>query len=270
MNMPLQRWLAAAVAAIAPSLANAQLIDCDPPEAGTLVVFLNEPEFTQGAFASRAEMMVVFDRLQKHLDQREDLEAILSPDVPVRVARCDKRTPAIDGKDFASASLVDSLNSRGVLLEIWGMLDAGPKAQINYLLVPVRNSANLGETSVSSLLRFNYPMGEIAAADYVDLLSNADLHAFVATSLGAKALKQRRFELAHEYHCKAGPRLLRIQERLGAAPATVPQAQGIERLRVYVTELAGRAVEGAQRQPSTPAHLKLQKASNPCGERRTP
>jgi hypothetical protein len=254
--------LAALAAACSVACARAQLIDCEPPERTAFMVFLNEPQYTSAAFASRDKMLAVFDRLQKHLDQREDLEWLLSPDIPVRVARCEKRTPAIDGRDFASPALVESLNNRGVLLEIWGMLDQGPRAQINYLLVPVRNSANNGETDVPSMLRFDYPATGMIAADYVDLLSNADLHAFIAASLGAKAFKQRKLDIAHEYLCKASPRLLQIEQRLATAPATQAQAQSIRRLRGYLLALATRAVKEA---PSPV--VALQNPANPCAER---
>ncbi len=235
---------------------DAALVDCRPPEKARFVVFLSEPEFTQAAFSKREEMLGVFNRLQEHLDQRRDLEMAGIESVEFRVARCEKRVPAIDGQEF-TGDVVRSLYSRNVVVEIWGRLDAkrqpgnrvDPSAQMNYLLVPIKHGSVAGSERVPGIHRFNYPDREIVATDFVDLVSNADLHAFVTTGIGVMAFDGEDFALAHEMLCKASGQLARTKQRLSANPSTKAQGESIQQLRAFVGDLAGRAIVEARKKP---------------------
>lgn len=261
----------AAVLALVPWPAPAGLRDCQPPEPARFLVFLNEPIFTRAAFAQREEMVRFFDRLQEHLDQRRDLDMAGIAGVPFRVARCLERVPAIDGGDF-TPPVVRSLYTRGVVVEIWGSLDAErrngrrahPRAQINYLLVPVRKASDEGTANAPGFHRFHYPDGDIVATDFVDLVSNADLHAFVVTAIGVKAFNGEDYAQAHEMLCKASPQLDRIERRLAKTPATVAQSGNIQRLRAYVGQLAADAIREARKRPKVPVFAELLNPDNPC------
>jgi len=258
--------------AIVSAQGHASLQDCQPPEAAQYVVFLSEPEFTPEAFESRAKMLFFYNRLQEYLDQHRDLEMAGISHVPFRVARCEGRIPAIDGKDF-DRKMVRSLYSRGVVIEIWGMLDArrvnnqrtNLSAQMNYLLVPVKFRALEDSKDLPGIHRFNYPDTEIVATDFIDLISNSDLHAFVAAAIGVMAFEDEEYQTAHEMLCKANPQLGHIQERLSAEPTTQAQSEKIERLRGFLLNLAGEAIVKARNKPGTiPIFAKLQDEKNPC------
>jgi len=270
-------WIAGGVCAVAAGMAQAALTDCRPPEKSQYLVFLNEPEYSSpGAFATREQMLRFFDALQEHLDQRRDLEMAGLPVAPFRVARCVGRVPSIDGKDY-TRELVRSLYNRSVVIEIWGRLDAdtqggkrvNARAQINYLLTPLRRASDEGRASVPSLHRFNYPDGEITATDFVDLVSNADLLAFVATGIGMMAFDADDFPVAQQFLCTASPRLERIRKRLEAQPATKAQSDTVRQLRAFVLERAGAAVKQLAASGGGGAAALLS-PGDPCRERTTP
>lgn len=254
--------------------AHAVLADCRPSERAPFIVFLSEPAFTPSAFASRPQMVAFFNRLQEHLDQRRDLEMAELASAPFRVARCEGRVPEIDGKDF-TREVVRSLYNRNVVIEIWGALDAdrqngarvSPRAQINYLLMPLRRAGDEGKATAPSLHRFNYPDQDIVATDFVDLISNGDLHAFVAAAIGMMAFDGDDFARAHQFLCVASPKLARIQRRLAQNPGTRPQAETVASLRGFVLKLAADAL-GQAGTGASPALALLQSPDNPCGERK--
>lgn len=263
--------LAALVLVAALPTARAALPDCRPSESAPFVVFLSEPSFTPAAFASRPQMVSFFNRLQEHLDQRRDLEMAELASAPFRVARCEGRVPAIDGKDF-TREVVRSLYNRNVVIEIWGELDADLKngertnlrAHINYLLMPLRRASDSGKPAAPSFHRFNYPDHDIVASDFVDLISNGDLYAFVATAIGMMAYDGDDFAQAHQLLCIASPKLARIQQRLALSPQTQAQSQTIASLRGFVRNLAADAM--ARAGTSSPALALIASADDPCGE----
>jgi hypothetical protein len=269
-----------ACAAIAATLAalhggaHATLGECRVTEQAPYVVFLSEPTFSNDAFASRAQMLKEFDRLHLHLAQRRDEEMAGLAGIPFKVARCVGRVPAIDGADF-TADVVRSLYTRSVVIEVWGFLDrtprvggvASPKAQMNYLLMPLSRAHHEHGLQVPALHRFDYPDGDIRAADYVNLLSNRDLHAFVVSAIGVMAFDGDEFAKAHEYLCAAAGRLGAVRDRLAKRPQGQAQAAEVESLRVHVSGLAGKALDELRRRaPAGPnASVGLQVSTQPCG-----
>lgn len=255
----------------------AQLVDCRAPAAAPYVVFLSEPQFSPNAFGSRADMLRFFDRLHEHLDQRRDLEMAGLEKVEFSVARCEKRIPAIDGSDFTS-DVVRSLYGRKVVVEVWGSLDGRkvgnklqPSAQINYLVVPIRQGVGAGAGKVPGIHRFNYPDRDVVASDFLDLVSNADLHAFVMAAIGMTAFDGNDFSLAHQMLCKAGARLARTEAGLVAAPQTKVQGEGIRDLRVFLLKIAGQAITEARRDAkAAPPFARLHDPADPCSGRGGP
>ena len=252
--------------------ANATLVDCKSPQSARFVVYLSEPQFTPDAFKDRNQMLRFFDRLQLYLDQRQDIEMAGIKQVDFRVARCEKRIPTIDGNEFTEP-VVSSLYNNKVIVEIWGKLDvekrgnkASPIAQINYLIVPIQRGRVAGSQKLSGIQRFNYPDAEIVSTDFIDLVSNMDLHAFVATAIGVFAFDDQDYPLAHEMLCKAGAQLARTEKRLARKPETQTQSDGIQQLRAFLKEVAGKTiVEARKKTPSNiPLFARLQDQSNPC------
>jgi len=267
-------FICAPILALSVDSANATLANCVPPDQGAYSVFLSEPQYTSAAFEDREDMLKVFDRLQLHLDQRQDEEmAGITSDVNFRVARCENRVPALDGGDFTD-DVVRNLYTRAVVVEIWGKLDAkrvngaplDPEAQMNYLIVPIKRGSVSGSDPKLGIQRFTYPDGEIFATDFVDLISNMDLHAFVATGIGVTAFDAEEYAVAHQMLCLAHAQLGKTAHRLAATPSTVPQSEKIESLRVFLKSLASRTIVKAKSlSPGNPPTFAiLQSPDNPC------
>lgn len=254
--------------------ANAALANCVPPDQGAYSVFLSEPQYTSDAFKDREDMLKVFDRLQLYLDQRQDEEmAGITSAVNFRVVRCINRVPALDGGDFTE-DVVRNLYTRAVVVEIWGKLDStrvngapkDPQAQINYLIVPIKRGSVSGSDPALGIQRFTYPNGEIFATDFVDLISNMDLHAFVATGIGVMAFDAEEYAVAHQMLCLARTQLSKTARRLASTASTAPHSEKIETLRVFLKDLATRTIVKAKSLISgnRPSFAILQSPENPC------
>jgi hypothetical protein len=269
------RYLVVLGAAVASSAAQAILVDCRPPEQAPFVVYLSEPEYTSTAFRNRPEMLGFFNRLHDYLDQRRDQEMMGIAAVNFRVARCQGRVPAIDGSEFTDR-VIRSMDGDNVVVEVWGALDVvrapgqapQPTAQMNYLVVPVKRGRVPGSASVPGIHRFHYPDGSIVAADFVNLISNADLHAFVAAAIGVTAFDGDEYPLAHEMLCKARSQLLVTERRLAARAASQQQGRQIASLRQLLLDLARKSIESARRRSGTPPTFAvLHEPAEPCSAR---
>ncbi len=195
--------------------------------------------------------------------------------IDFKIARCEGRVPKIDGKDFTKA-VAESMYADRVVVEIWGLLDKKTvsgstelEAQMNYLLVPIKGAIVPDSGDVEGIHRFDYPDGDIVATDYVDLVSNTDLHAFVAGAIGLRAFDNEDFPLAHEMFCVSYASLSRTEVRLAASAATQPQSAKIAKLRGFLNKLAGQAIEEAKkraqrRSKSVPIFASLQHPDDPC------
>lgn len=267
------RLLFTAIAVAASAAAHAQLRECHPPQGGSYVVFLSEPRFTPGAFPDRNAMLRMFNRLHQHLDQQRDAEMAGLEAANFRVARCENRIPAIDGADY-TPDVVRSLYGRKVVVEIWGELDQTfdakkrphPSAQINFLLVPIRHGVVKGSEKLSAVHRFNYPDRQIVATDFVDLVSNVDLHAFVAAAIGVRAFDNNEFHLAYQMLCRGAAQLKRTADRLAAEPATKMHSDQVRELHRFLTAVAGESVAAGRKLTPPLPFAMLQEPQNPCPE----
>lgn len=258
------RFVSFVLSLVSSTGAGAQLVDCRVPQNAPYVVFLSEPQFTPGAFPNRGAMLLFFDRLHHHLDERLDREMAGLDAASFRVARCERRVPQIDGLDFTD-DVVRSLHGSKVVVEIWGRLDRGPggkrqpTARMNYLLVPIRRGVVKGSEKLPGMLSFDYPDRDIAASDFVDLVSNADLHAFVASAIGVSAFDNADYQLAYQMLCRASGQLKRTAARL---PASKRQTKDIRELNAFLLGVAGESLAKARKLKLDFALL--QEPANPC------
>jgi hypothetical protein len=260
-GLPLLLWLA-----VAAGPAHTQIIECAPDPAA-FTVFLSEPAFTSDAFASAEKMKAFLERLQFQLDQRTDARWIRSPATDVRFKLCPGRRPSpTDDSEFEPA-LVNNLYGRRVLLEIWGRLYVAPgpggaatrSAQLNYLLIPIKQAHNQRERVPQALQRLLYPRENAKpASDYVALIAQPqDIDAFIAAALGYKLLREKAYDLAHRNLCRASVLLRQTELRQPAGRAQ----QDVAALRAFVLTSAEAAVA---RLPAAALHV----AGEPCGEER--
>jgi hypothetical protein len=267
-------WAVLGLAVLSTGSVRATIIDCYPPEPAPFIVFLNELDDSGQVFRSRQQMLAFFNRLHEHLDQKRDAEMAGIAAAPFRVARCEGRKPRIDGSEF-TPTLVRSLMDQKVVIEVWGTLGtqqiAGRKqatAQMNYLIVPIRLASDDGRTQTPSLHRFNYPDRDVKSDDYLGLISNLDLQAFIAAAIGVRAFDNDQFAQAHQFLCRSSAQLGAIKARLAQSNTTRAQSVATESLRTYVVELAGkaRAQVDSGVDKHTAASVRLQDPNNPCGD----
>lgn len=246
--------------------ARAAVVNCAPAP-HSFTVLLSEP--SGGAMTDRAAVDGFLRRLQFALDRERD-EQWINPDAtPVAFRACPRRAPALDGSEF-SPEVIEQLNDQRVLLEVWGAVDRDGtppalSAQMNYLLVPLRFAADQREAvPAAALQRLSYPeAGAAPARDAVQLVARPqDLDAFIATSLGLKLLRERRFDPAHANLCRATRLLGAMLKRPLAGRAKTELAA----LHRFVQDGAAKALREALADPAYPKAglLRLQNPAQPC------
>ena len=234
----------------------------------------NEPDDGGQIFRSRGQLLVFFNRLWGHLDQKRDAQMAGIDAVPFRVARCEGRKPKLDGSEFTPKLVARLLNEK-VVIEVWGQLGTRqvgsrnePTAQMYYLIVPVRHASNERSTQAQSLHRFNYPDRDIKSDEHVGLISNLDLYAFIVAAIGVRAFEKEAFAQAHEFLCKSNATLGAIKTRLAQSSGTQAQSVDIESLRAYVVDLAGKSrkqIDKAVDKRAAPS-VRLQNPNDPCSD----
>jgi len=144
---------------------------------------------------------------------------------PPKVVQCANRKPKIDGTDF-TASVIDMLNARNVLVEVWGGVvtsasDTSPRtdAWLAYTVIPVRldpgRPEELGFRRVRYRLNSDDPLHDVLN----EFEQGSELEVYTALAYGAKQLKDRGYDDAKHAFCIA-----RISHRKTMGPATGPDA----------------------------------------------
>jgi hypothetical protein len=255
--------------------AQAVVRSCDPVPGG-FTVFLSEPEFTKSAFKDNDSMRDFMKRLTKQLDDGLDRRWARSPNPnpEIRFVNCVGRSPQRDGQDL-DVTVINTMHSGRVLLEIWGQLDAQgnegrpqkASAEIRYLLVPMKFYANRSEVVPEPMQRLDYVATEASSPDFVSLIAQRnDIDAFVSAALGFKLLRELNFELAHRNLCFAGAKLEKIRKRLPAGR----ERDDVSALQAFVFSSATRAIDSARlapppgAKPGTVSRLALQDPKDPC------
>lgn len=149
--------------------ADAAIIDCRGGTGRSFTVYLDEPDYAQTAFKNDTELRTFMDRLWFFLDQDRDRQWLEERQSAVGFTFCKGRKPSGDGREF-DRPLIDLLYNQGVILEIWGTLDAQldngePKnrqARIGYLLVPLEFVGTTDTPSGRVFVRYPENPGESA------------------------------------------------------------------------------------------------------------
>ncbi len=139
------------------------------------------------------------DRLSWKLQTKR--ESILTESRTLRsvIVTCPERRPS-DGSEFGK-SIVDALNSRDVVLEVWGTLDAtkekdkirNKEARIRYLVIPLRHYTVMDGIYLVSYFRES--LG--STSDFIDMLDQAaEFDALLAVGIGVKSLRARNYDLS--------------------------------------------------------------------------
>ena len=245
------------------SLASAQLlgqlVDCNVGPGGYKIL-LDDVVYSGPASYATADQKLFMSRLKVKLIS--DLEALkVQTKLPISVVRCEGRRPA-DVSDFR-VSLVDGLNSRNVLVEMWGNIVAvSPSAAdtaIGFALIPVRyyerDTADLPGVYIA---RYNTRV--ISSAKLLEVIgASRELKVFVLVAGGTKALRERRYNEAYASLCDAS-------QQAGLLKADGLQSHR-EPLSRYARRLAVDTVRRASKDSTYVGALTLLNEQNVCGAR---
>jgi len=239
--------LLASLALATPSAA--QIVPCVGIQGPGFKILLDDIFDVAGGTASPLMPSLTY-RVSTNLEQLR-----VESGLPLKVIRCAKRRPS-DPSDF-KRSLVEQLNARQVVLEVWGTSalatdQAGAPIQeaiVGYLLVPVRfDEFTLGQPAGAFLL--SRQAKSVTSVDELVRLvdQSGELAAYVAVSTGVKLLRSKEYDQARKQLCDSEGLLTRAA---GATPGARDKA-----LIGYVQRLASDVVKEAKADPAYAGVLK--------------
>ncbi len=237
----------------------AQMVDCNVSPGGYKIL-LDDVVYSGPAASATADQKLFMNRLRVKLIG--DLEALkVQTQLPFTIVRCEGRRPA-DVSDFR-ASLVDGLNSRNVLVEMWGNIVAGEgsaaDSAVGFALIPLRfyerDTRDLPGVYVA-----HYTTRAASSEKLLEMIGTSrELKAFVLVAGGTKALRERRYNEAYRSLCDASQQ------------AALLKAEGMqthrEPLGKYARRLAAEAARKANEDATYAGALNLVNAQNVCGAR---
>ncbi len=175
----------------------AQLVDCRASPEG-YKIFLDDV-FSFSPSADPASQ-VLMNRLRAKL--KSDFMALkaASP-LPLSVVECNGRRP--NNEDDFGSGLIDALNSRNVLLEVWGNIAPGDRngtdTSIGFVLIPVRKSKDL-----AGVYTARYATQSGGSDQVLQLIRGApEMKAFFDMASGVKASREQRYDEAYKCLCSA-------------------------------------------------------------------
>ncbi len=185
---------------IMPLLAEAQLSECQGIQREGYKVLLDGLSYSQDIFRTDKDLRMFMDRLSWKLQTK--IESLLTEGRAIRVMiiTCPERRP-VDGSEF-SKNIVDGLNSRDVVLEVWGTLDAikerdkirNKEARIRYIVIPLKHyKGSMGGIYLVSYFKESFG----SEADFIDMLDQAaEFDALLFLGIGVKSLRARNYDLS--------------------------------------------------------------------------
>jgi len=242
-----------------------QTIDCSgSSKSGNYQVYLDDLSYANVSLSNDGQLQNLMKRLSFKLASNVHALTLESTPIPLTVAYCEGRKPRGEG-DF-SENLVDALDDNNVILELWGQLDAttqngsisNRKASICYVLVPVLldEFKNPHKPGLQFAL---YPKdANIQSGELINLLEESiELEAFVAVGIGVNLLKNKKYDEAMKYLCKA--QIILRQQHTGIAE--VKQ----NALNDYIKQAVHKTVIDARSDPNyTGSLIDLVDENNPC------
>jgi len=255
--MSMRRILAGwVVAAGAPALAAAQIVDCSGLSEPGPKILVDEISVLGAAGAGPVPALA----RQMKASVENALESLeLQDDMP-KVVRCLNRRPR-DGSEF-DRGLTEQLFARNALLEIWGTVEPendGHAAFLGFLLVPARREElESGRPRGLYETVFRSGPGSNPADALREFDRSEELAAFTVLTIGLRAARVGDVDQAYALLCNGVLRL--------APPGTQPAPRQAALVR-HALERAGEAMRKARSDPAYQGHLKLlseQQAARVC------
>jgi hypothetical protein len=181
--------------------------------------------------------------------------------VDLKVLPCAKRRPS--GPSDFTRSLVQELNVRGVLMEVWGATTEVKdpqgrvvnEASIGYVLVPIRLDELQLQTAPGAFITSHRATPSTIVEDLLKLVDQAGrLGAYAALTVGSKSLRASKWGEARKQLCAAELQFTKLK---------TPQPTDAA-LAEYARKLAGDAVTGARRDARYSGFLKQEGVALSC------
>jgi hypothetical protein len=243
----------------------AQLVDCRGMSAEGYKVLLDEFQIN-AVLKSDRDLPAFLNSLKFTLETKLEALRLENETADLTVVPCKGRRPA--GTEF-DVRVVDALNSRGVLLEVWGTLDAtvenqeirAREAVIGYMLVPVRHYEHYERASpnVPGLYTVRYAMRSPGPVKEM-FEQGGEFDAFAAVAVGVKSLKVGSYDMALQYLCKA--EILLDQAARARGVPTPDRKQ--KALMEYAKTVARDCVKAAQEDKKYKGGITLLPQEAPC------
>jgi hypothetical protein len=240
--------LAAGLGAAVPSAA--QIVPCGGVQDRGFKILVDDIFDAAGGVASPLMQSLIF-RVSSNLEQLE-----VESGLPIKVVRCAKRRPS-DPSDFRRP-LVEQLNARQVVLEVWGSTAKATdatgaevhEATVGYLLVPIRfDEFTTGQPSGAFLL--SRQTKSVTSVDELVRLvdQSGELAGYVALSTGVNLFRSKQYDQARGQLCRSESLLTRAA---GATPGARDKT-----LITYIQKTAAEVVTQARSDPAYNGALKL-------------
>jgi hypothetical protein len=181
--------------------------------------------------------------------------------VDLKILPCAKRRPT--GPSDFTRSLVQELNVRGVLMEVWGAATEVKDAQgrpineasIGYVLVPIRLDELQAQKAPGAFIIANRATPSTIVDDLLRLVDQAGrLGAYASLTVGSKSLRGERWGEARKQLCAAEQQFTRLKTPLATDMA----------LAEYARKLAADAVTGARADARYTGFLKQEGVALSC------
>jgi hypothetical protein len=178
----------------------------------------------------------------------------LFPDTPPKPVLCANRAPSIDGSDFVP-DLVKTLNSRDVLMELWGNIRASEEngeqmlgAYIFMMIIPVSHYE--GSSAQLDFRLLSYPeeakQGSLETA-VVNMVLGTEFDVYASIANGIKKLKNGLYDSAKKYFSNA-----RITWEIAMRNGSISSdsAAGQNRVLEYIKGLEEETIRAAADDPT--------------------
>ncbi len=181
--------------------------------------------------------------------------------VDLKVLPCAKRRPS--GPSDFTRSLVQELNVRGVLMEVWGttteVKDSQGKplneASIGYVLIPIRLDELQSQKAPGAFLIPHRATPSTIVDDLLRLVDQAGrLGAYASLSVGSKSFRAQKWGEARKQLCAAETQFSKLK---------APTAEDAS-LATYAKQLAGDAVTRARADARYSGFLKQEGVALSC------
>ncbi len=175
----------------------------------------------------------------------------LFPDAQPQSVLCENRAPRSDGSDFVT-NLVETLDNREVLLEVWGTINGSTNdneqklgGSIYMMIIPVRNDAGIHSKLDFHLL--SYPKeqrGDLISA-CTKMVLGTEFDVYISIARGLKELQNSSYDDAKKYLSNARIQWERALQKNSLAMTATDQ----NLILGYIKDLEQRIITESRNDP---------------------